>query len=187
MNPYRPFAITARTAGCPRKLVTPLVVMNLDPASGLVAATVNAFWDTGSEPCLMSRNLAAILGIRYEKENICHGLTGSCVAAFGYACVSLVCNGDIIDTIAAVVDETSPTGEYSFIIGMDFIRKGTLSVSSTPLHTVLSFKIRTDRPIDFIAEADADTDVKYLPLSSTKEEIRPVFGQEAIKLLNLKH
>ena len=75
MNPYRPFAITARTAGCPRKLVTPLVVMNLDPASGLVAATVNASWDTGSEPCLMSRNLAAILGIRYEKENICHGLT----------------------------------------------------------------------------------------------------------------
>lgn len=183
MEHLRAFAITARAVGNPKKLYTPIVVLNSDTDSGLVATTVNASWDTGAEFCIMSRSLAAILGYNFKNKCNTQGLTGSEMAPIGYAHISLVANGGCLDTIAAVVDETSPTGDYSFIIGMDIIRRGTLAISSSPVETILSFRVPPGPVIDFVESAGEDVTTAYVPLSSTVECIRPVFGQDVIKLL----
>ncbi len=65
---YKPFSITARAFGHPRKLYTPVTVINLEAAGGIAAATVNGMWDTGAEVCLISRDLAARLGCRFSKS-----------------------------------------------------------------------------------------------------------------------
>lgn len=182
MNQYKPFAITAKTLGHPRKLYTPISIINLENRDKLAGITVNAMWDTGAETCVMSRRVATLLGFNFDKTIVSKGLTGECLASYGYVCVSIVNNGDCIDTIAGIVDETSPTGEYSFIIGMDFIRKGALAISTTQFETTLSFRIPVGEPIDFVSDQGKEAVAEYLPLSSTKEEIKPIYGIDVVKL-----
>lgn len=184
---HKPFAITARTTGHPRKLVTPLTIANIR-ASGrekIVAARINAMWDTGAEVCLISRNLAACLGLDFKPDINAKGLTGDCLAPIGYAYVSIIANGDLVETLTAVVDQTSPSGEYSFIIGLDFIRHGSLAISYSPLDVTLSFVIPSPEPIDFAALADIDSRFKgYIELSSGKEEpFKMLYGAEALDLI----
>lgn len=187
---HKPFAITARTSGRPRKLVTPLTVANLHAPgrAKIVAARVNAMWDTGAEVCLISRNLAACLGLDFKPAVDAKGLTGTCVAPIGYAYVSIVANGDLVETLTAIVDETSPSGEYSFIIGLDFIRHGTLAISYSPLDVSLSFVIPSPAPIDFAALADIDSQCKgYIPLGPGKEEPYEIlYGAAALDLISPK-
>lgn len=181
---YKPFSITARTLGHPRKLFTPITVVNLDPPGNMAAVTINGMWDTGAEFCLISRDLAAKLGINFKKSVNAVGIGGTVDSPLGYVYVALLSNGDLVDTIAAVVEETSPSGEYSFVIGMDFIRKGTLAISSTAIDTTLSFTIPTREPVDFAKlAANTGTPGKYLPLSSSKEDNAPVFGPDVMSLL----
>ena len=181
---YKPFAITATALGHPKKLHTPIVVVNITKGNELIAAKVNAMWDTGAEICLMSKELADRLCIDYNTPLPGSGLFGKGETVVGIAYVALLSNGDMIDTYAAVVDSTSPTGEYSFIIGMDFIRKGTLAISSSKIDTTLSFTIPSSEPIDFTKLKDiADGSVAHLPLSSEHEDIRPMFGKNALELL----
>ena len=183
----KPFAITATALGHPRKLHTPLTVVNITNGNELIAARFNAMWDTGAEICIMSRELADRLCIDYKAPLPGQGLFGEGVAMAGIAYVALVSNGDIVDTYAAVVDSVSPTGEYSFIIGMDFIRKGTLAISSSKVDTTLSFTIPSPEPIDFTKLREiAEGSKAYLPLSSEREDIRPVFGRNALELLRPK-
>lgn len=179
---YAPFAITAKATGRPRKLYTPILLVNfgIEPFR---AAYVNAMWDTGAEVCIMTRELASRLGFSYEKEIESKGLTGSAQAHYGYASVSLISNGEVIDTMAAIVQGFEQI-EYSFILGLDFIRKGTLAISSKGLETVLSFTIPTRQHIDFVQSIE-DTDVskKYIPLSSGYEDKRVYHGADALEQL----
>lgn len=183
-NSYKPFAITAKTLGFPRKLYTPLLLVNLRSSEKLAAAYVNAMWNTGAETCVMSKTLADRLGFEFDKTIPSRGLTGESIVSYGTAYVALKNNGDLIDTTAAIVDDISCGDEYSFIIGMDFIRKGTLAISCTPLATVLTFTIPTTRELDFVKDIDCSGDSKgYIPLSSTKESRKVYFGQEVLDLL----
>lgn len=183
-NKYKPFAITATSLGHPRRLHTPITVVNITESDELAAAKVNAMWDTGAEVCMMSRELAKFLKINFKKEIHGHGMFGEGVSAIGMAYVSLVSDGGLVDTYVAVVDSVSPTDEYSFIIGMDFIRKGCLAISSTPLSTTLSFTIPSPEPIDFtkILALAKDSSAEC-PLSKTKEDIRPVYGADVLGLI----
>ena len=180
----KPFAITATAIGHPRKLHTPIIVVNITKGDELIAAKVNAMWDTGADICLMSKELASLLRIDYKTPLPGSGLFGKGDTMAGIAYVALVSNGDMIDTYAAVVDSTSPTGEYSFIIGMDFIRKGSLAICSSKLDTTLSFIIPSPEPIDFTKLKEiTDYSKAFLPLSSEQEDIRPVFGKNVLELL----
>lgn len=183
---YKPFAITATALGNPLKLYTPITVVNFSAGenSKMVAATVNAMWDTGADMCLMSRRLAEALLIDFKKTIPANGLLGGSDVPVGITRVALLSNGDTIDTYAAIVDSVSPDNLYSFIIGMDFIRKGTLAISSNSMSTTLSFTIPSPEPIDFtqiygLVEGKS----KYLPLSKGKDEIIPVSGAAAMELI----
>lgn len=183
---YKPFAITARASGHPTKLFTPVTVVNLRPASGgdIVATRVNAMWDTGAEMCLMSSRLASRLGIKFEKSCDAAGFTGRASVPVGYAYVSIIANGDIVDVLTGIVEETSPSGDYSFVIGLNFISKGALAICSTPLDTTLSFTIPTPEPVDFSALSSIEDRIKgFLPLSRRMEESPVVYGAKALGLI----
>lgn len=74
---YKPFSITARTLGHPRKLFTPITVVNLDPPGELAAVTINAMWDTGAEFCLISRDIVARLNLNFKKSVDAVGIGGA--------------------------------------------------------------------------------------------------------------
>lgn len=177
-----PFAITARCLGHPKKLHTPIVVANFQAEDdGIIAARVNAMWDTGADVCLISRSLASLLGIDFRKIIRAESVTGPVSSAIGYTHISLVSNGDVIPVLTEIVEEASPTGDYSFIIGMDLISRGTLAVTSSKLDTTLSFIIPATVPIDFTEATQGNK--AYIPLSSVKEIIRPAHGKDAIELI----
>ena len=181
---HKPFAITAKTLGIPRKLYTPLLLVNAEHKKGtLTAAYVNAMWDTGSEFCLMSRKLADRLGFKFDRDIKSIGLTGETIAHYGRAHVALVNNGEMIKVWAAIIDDDLHD-EYSFIIGMNLISMGTLAITTLALQTTLSFKIPSSGNIDFVEEAQGtDATAKYLPLSSTTEDERIYQGPEVLELI----
>lgn len=187
---YKPFAITARASGHPAKLFTPVTVVNLRPSGKgkIVATRVNAMWDTGAEVCLMSSRLAARLGIKFDRPCEAVGLTGRAMAPMGYSYVSIIANGDLVEVITGIVEETSPAGEYSFIIGLNLISKGALAISSTALDTTLSFVIPAPEPLDFTSIADIDDRYKgFLPLSERLDEQPVVYDAEALELILPRH
>ncbi len=187
-NTIKPFAITATTLGHPRKLHTPITILNISEGKDVIAARVNAMWDTGAEICLISKTLAELLRIKFNEPLPGSGVFGNGRTVVGIAYVSLIGNGTLVDTYAAIVDSTSPSGEYSFIIGMDFIRKGTLAISSSMIDTTLSFTIPSPEPIDFTKLNEFAEGAKaYLPLSSERENICPVCGGKALELLIQKN
>ncbi len=120
---YKPFAITAKTLGYPKFLYTKILVVNLTSSDKLAAAYVNALWDTGAQVSLMNRNLASRLGFKFKHTINSVGVTGNEMASYGNAYLAIVSNGGLVHTTASVV-ENLPCPDYSFILGMDFIRKG---------------------------------------------------------------
>lgn len=177
---YKPFAITARTDGKPKKLYTKMLLVNMEPQNGKMHGSyVNAMWDTGAEYCVMTTKLAEKLGFEFKHEITAKGINGEIVTKTGFAYVALVSNGQLIETRASIVNEE--WGEYSFIIGMDFISKGTLAISSTPIDTTLSFTIPSPGRIDFVKILEKrNIKGKYIPLSSDLERIDVLTGVEIL-------
>lgn len=176
-----PFAITARNLGHPRKLYTPITVINFYGNDHVAAARVNAMWDTGAELCLMTKDLAAKLHVEFSKSIKAVGLTGSADTPMGYGYVSLVANGFPISVITGIVDEIHP--DYSYIIGLNLISKGCLAISSTSIDTTLSFVIPTPEPIDFTRLKNITDEHKTtLPLSPARENIDVRYGLEALDM-----
>lgn len=178
------FAITAHCLGHPRKLFTPITILNLGPTGLPKAAKVNAMWDTGAETCLMTLALANKLGYTFDRIIPAHGLTGSANTPIGYVYVSLVGGGEVISVMTAIINETSPDRDYSFIIGLDLIRRGTLAITSTAIDTTLSFVVPASQTIDFLKLSNIPTDrQRYLPLSTGHENADVIVGDDALALL----
>ena len=177
----KPFAITARTLGHPAKLITPLIVANLQAGGCWKIARTNAMWDTGAEFCVMSKRLASELSVSFSKSVVIQGIVDSKEAAVGFAYVTLFANGGVIEVLTGVIDETSPSGDYNFIIGMNFINKGTLAISSTNISTTLSFVVPTQGEIDLTTGFHGAT--KSIRLMPYKESYSARSGTDATELM----
>lgn len=176
-----PFAVTARTPGFPRKLYTPLMVANLRAPA---VAYVNAMWDTGADCCYMTPSLAKHLCVDFEVMAPAEGLTGRDEMKVGDAYISLIAGGGIETVAVAVASSDFGHGDFSFIIGMDFIRKGSLAITHVDFQTMLSFRIPSSRPIDFTSDLDFDAAKGTLPLSQGKEDLIWYSKKAAIKELS---
>lgn len=178
-----PFALTARCQGFPRKLYTPILVLNLDSDTPC-AARVNAMWDTGAEYCVMSTRLARMLGLDYKHEVACAALTGSSQSKVGRGVISLVSGGGVIDAHVCVVDNPVGGGEYSFIIGMEVIRMGALAISHTETETILSFAAPAPYIVDFTSPAvDDRRPMASVPLSYGLEKIQIFKDKDLVPIL----
>lgn len=176
-----PFAVTAKTPGFPRKLYTPIMVANLRAPA---VAYVNAMWDTGADCCYMTPSLAKHLCIDFEDTVSAEGVTGRDEMKVGDAYVSLIAGGGIETVAVAVASSNFGRGDFSFIVGMDFIRKGSLAITHADFQTMLSFRIPSSRPIDFTSDLDFDAAKGMLPLSHGKEDLIWYSQKAAVKELS---
>lgn len=183
---FVPFAITATTIGRPKYLYTKIIVVNLDCEDKIAATYANALWDTGAATSVMTRDLAERLGFRFEAEAPSRGITGEEMSKYGYAYVSLISNGGIIEALTGVV-ERLPRKEYSFIIGMDIMARGNFAISSDGLTTTLSFTIPGTSTIDFTKSADDEGKISAFPELNPGPEDRKIFrGLEALRMISTK-
>lgn len=181
-----PFAITATTIGRPKYLYTKILVVNFDCEEKVAASYANALWDTGAATSVMTRELAERLGFRFDKESLSRGISGEEMSKYGYAYVSLVANGGVIDTLTGIV-ERLPRNDYSFIIGMDVIGRGNFAISSDGLTTTLSFTIPGTTTVDFTKTAEEEGKIPAYPELNPGAVDRKIFrGLEALRMISTK-
>lgn len=176
---HRPFAITAHCPGNPDKLFTPITVAYISAKRGISVARANAMWDTGADVCYMTAALAAELHIPLSKAAPMRRLVDDGRAYVGFAMVVLVSNGEMVKVTTGIVD--GEMGEFSFVLGMNFISLGTLSICSTDFDTTLSFVVTSPEPIDFTRISKGMSGA--LPLSSTAENIAASYGEAAFEMI----
>lgn len=173
------FALTAHASGEPSKLYTPVTIMNLEK---VIVVQANAMWDTGAEICVMSKRLADALQLEVAPGPSARGLTGAAATSLCYAYVSFVASGGIVTAKCAVVDDYVGGFDYSVIIGLNLIRRGSLAVSGGDTGITLSFRMPASEVIDFADSSDAPSSI--LPLSDGRERLKIYSGIDALRLMN---
>ena len=173
------FALTAHSNGEPGKLYTPIAIMNIDK---VIVVEANAMWDTGAEVCLISRRLAECLQLEMAPGPIARGLTGSAETSVCYVYVSLVANGGVITVKCMVVDDHIGGLDYSMIIGMNLIRRGSLAITGGEYGITLSFTMPATDTIDFMVVAN-HLPGAVVPLSDGREELKIYTGINAVKIM----
>lgn len=174
------FALTARSTGEPSKLYTPLVILNLEK---VIAAEAHAMWNTGAEVCVISKKLADALQFDVAPGPAACGLTGYAETSVCYAYVSFVAGGGIVTVKCAVVDGLVGGVDYSIILGLNLIRRGTLAITGGNAGITLSFKMPATDVIDFTASPDA-IPASIVPLSRGGERLKIYTGLDAVKIMN---
>lgn len=174
------FALTARSSGEPSKLYTPITIMNLNR---VIAAEANAMWDTGAEVCIISRRLAEALQFEMAPGPSARGLTGCAETSVCYAYVSFVAGGGVVTVKCAVVDDHVGGVDYSVIIGLNLIRRGSLAVTGGDSGITLSFTMPATDIIDFTASPEAIPS-SIVPLSRGGECLKIYTGLDAVKIMN---
>lgn len=177
---YSCFALTAHSSGEPSKLYTPITLMNL---KSVIAAEAHAMWDTGAEVCIISRRLAEALQLEMAPGPSARGLTGSANTSVCYAYVSLVAGGGIVTVKCAVVDGHVGGIDYSVILGLNLIRRGSLAITGGDSGITLSFTMPATDIIDFTTTMEA-IPTSNVPLSKGGECLKIYTGLDAIKIMN---
>ncbi len=174
------FALTAHSSGEPSKLYTPITLMNL---KGVIAAEAHAMWDTGAEVCIISKQLADALQLETAPGPSARGLTGSADSLACFAYVSFVAGGGIVTVKCAVVDSYVGGVDYSVILGLNLIRRGTLAITGGDSGITLSFTMPATDIIDFTASPVA-IPASIVPLSHGGERLKIYSGLDAVKIMN---
>lgn len=174
------FALTAHSSGEPPKLYTPITIMNIEK---VIAAEANAMWDTGAEVCIISRRLADALQLEMIPGPSARGLTGSADTSLCYAYVSFVAGGGIVTEKCAVVDSHVGGVDYSVILGLNLIRRGSFAISGGSSGITLSFTMPATDVIDFTASPQ-DIPSSIVPLSRGGERLKIYTGLDAIRIMN---
>ena len=174
------FALTAHSSGEPSKLYTPITLMNL---KSVIAAEAHAMWDTGAEVCIISRRLANALQLETAPGPSARGLTGSADTSACYAYVSFVAGGGVVTVKCAVVDHHVGGVDYSVILGLNLIRRGSLAITGGDSGITLSFTMPASSVVDFTS-IDAHKPGAVVNLSNGPEEIKIYSGFEALKYMN---
>ena len=126
------------------KIETPLRVLNLSPQRDVV---VNAIWDTGSTYSSVSHRVARLLELSTGGKSVSIGIGGA-VSGSTSLCFAFPGN----QRYAAMVDASllqDVEGVPDFIIGLDIILMGELTLRSRGEMAELQFKFDTSKFIDF--------------------------------------
>jgi len=117
-------------------------------------------WDTGSEGCLISRNLADKLNLVLISYKIVVGVTSHEMSP-EYLVNLFLPNGDSFMGESTLVGSTLADDE--FIIGMSIINKGDFAITNVNNKTTMSFRTPSVARINF--------EVEYEKAKKEKEEI----------------
>lgn len=178
----KPFAITARKIGIAQCIYTKLIVVNA-VGDTVLGTYVNAIWDTGSPKCLIYQSLADFLHIKPVSHSYVSGVGGCEVVGDQTAYINIVSNGDIIPVECSIIKDV-PNSVGSFLLGMNFISRGSLSLTYDGRETVFSFISPPVNPIDFIKQANEDHTIEYQQLSYGKESLELITNRELAHIIH---
>lgn len=181
---YKPFAITAKKFGVAECVYTKILVVNA-VGETLLGTYVNALWDTGSPKCVIFKSLADFLHIQPYNPGIVSGIGGNVASGDQIAYINIVRNGDVMPVECKIIEDV-PNAICSFILGMNFINKGSFSLTFDGKETVFSFVIPPADPIDYIKIANENQTVEYQQLSYGKESLELITDRELALLIHGK-
>lgn len=93
---------------------------------------VHALWDTGASTSGISRSLADKLKLTVYEHTVLRTAAGELKAISDIVLLDLMINGLVFPVKVAIVD-TIPGDGNEFLIGMDVIQCGTLTIDTAPL------------------------------------------------------
>ncbi len=105
-----------------------------------------SLWDTCASVSLISARVAKVLGLRSIGKSGVSGYNEGVDVKDTYLVHIGLPTGDIITNIMAMEFQSD---EYDVVIGMDVICKGDLAVTNQGGRTTFSFRIPSEKEIDF--------------------------------------
>lgn len=109
----------------------------------------NALWDTGATGCVISENVINACGLKPTGFEKVHGVHGEATTETFYVNIALP-NGLGFPNVRVF---KGLCGGADVIIGMDIITTGDFSITNKGGHTTFSFRIPSQKTIDYAQEA----------------------------------
>lgn len=131
-----------------------------------------AIWDTGATNSVVTRSAALELGLIPIQKAIVNGVHGSKEVNVYF--VEITLNNDQIKLKIRVTecDELSADRHTRFLIGMDIIQLGDFVVTNHNARTVMSFRVPSLQPIDFV-KGIRDSNPLIMPKLPSRNDLCP--------------
>ncbi len=142
-------ALTRSETTIVKAIKTPVVIT--DPSTGKEVRT-QGIWDTGATGSVITKSVAAALGLRAIGETSVTGVHGTKRVPV-YA-VRITLNNENISLVTAVTecDELSDTHDTGMLVGMNVISMGDFCITNFGGRTVMTFRVPSLETIDYVAE-----------------------------------
>lgn len=121
-----------------------------------------AIWDTGATNSVITKSVAAKLGLVPVSMATVKGVHGS--RAVNVYFVKIVLNNEniTITTLVTECDELSNSQDTGMLIGMDLIQKGDFCISNFNGNTIMTFRVPSIEIVDYVE--DIRTHKHYLKI-----------------------
>ena len=148
-------ALTKTYIGIARVITSPVEIINT--ANPTQKAITEAIWDTGATNSVITKGLAAKLGLVASGQGLVKGVHGTKMVPV-YP-VKIILNNQNVSFILPVTecDDLTADGSSEFLIGMDIISKGDFSITNFGGNTVMTYRVPSIEKIDFVHPLGAQT------------------------------
>lgn len=154
-------ALTRSESKIVNVITTPVDVKNLLTQSSISTA---AIWDTGATSSVVTKDLAAQLGlIPMGKTNV-RGVHGVQTVNTYFVNLTLNKTGISLDIVVTECDALSADNSIGVLVGMDVISKGDFSITNFQGKTVMSFRVPSMEKVDYVAKLNTQS-----PVTNTKK------------------
>lgn len=128
-----------------------------------------AIWDTGATNCAMTKAFIGQLGLSPIGKTIVKGVHGD--KEVNVYLIDLYLPNRVKFKAVRVTEceELSPDGNCAMLIGMNVMRHGDLAISNYDKKTVFTFRIPSQKKIDFVANVKTEQ-VRQKHLGRTQEQ-----------------
>lgn len=140
-------ALTNANSGIVDCIKTPVVLKNT--FTGLTINT-SGIWDTGATNSVITKNTAKTLGLVPVSKAVVNGVHGPKEVSVYFVNITLNNAQITLDTQVTECEELSADHKTGLLIGMNIITKGDLAITNFNGQTIMSFRVPSQQPIDFV-------------------------------------
>lgn len=156
MNTITVNALTNTNPKIVNSIITPVEVKSL--TTGKVKTT-KAIWDTGATASVVTKDVAAEIGLMPVGMTKVMGVHGAKNVNVYYANITLNNKQISIDETVTECDALSGDGSIGMLIGMDIITLGDFAITNFNGQTVMTFRIPSLEKMDFVAKLNASNPI----------------------------
>lgn len=142
-------ALTNKSNGIANRIITPVRITN--PITNQVFNTT-AIWDTGATNCTITATAAKSLGLVPVSKATVNGVHGPKEVNVYFVKITLNNENITLTTQVTETAELSPGREVGMLVGMNVISKGDFCITNHDGHTVMTFRVPSLEPVDYVAE-----------------------------------